>query len=391
MMKKLTYTIMICLFMAGCEKYDYVSSDSGLINRRHLDDSEMTLGKNLNLTASLMADVIQDELVINEISQIFSEDRSEYQISFRDLFEDPKGEASFKNLKDRFLDACAAKGSNVDWGDLPRFLVKSGCYIYVPYPACFYPKGIKTFTVAAHPIDNDIENKGYCVDGKKIKEVNVNEKYADKNPVILIMPEDDNGNEAAGSQTDHSAGVKGDPVNEVRIGKIRCADYCGGLFEGTLELQVGRGYPDYNITTGEVKGTFSTLIPIKYPRDYAKAAVNNWTSYRNGGWYYTNSIWDSNWRSTKVQQCILAYEYDKSKEVTTSAAVGFKPEDTNITLTASAKTTYRGDFLGISEWDRDWFFATNTHPGSYDEVKDGLTVRRTCPVLKMTTPLRTIY
>lgn len=390
-MKNLTYALIICSIVAGCEKYDSMNTDNDHIYRSQLDDSEITLRKNLDLTASLMADIIQDESVINEISQIFSEDRSEYQISFRDLLEDPKGEASFKNLKEKFLNICNAEESKGEWGGLPQYLVKKGCYIYVPYPACFYPKGIKSFTIAAHPIDNDIENRGFCVDGNKVKEVLVNEKYADKNPVILIMPEDEKGNDATEFLPGNSSGAKGDPVYEVRIAKIRCADYCGGIFEGTLELRIGRGYPDYNVTTGEIKGTFSTLIPVNYPRDYAKAAVNNWTSYRNGGWYYSNSIWDSNWRATKVQQCILAYEYDKVSEVSTGASVGFKPEDTNVTLTASAKTTYRGDFLGISEWDRDWFLATNSKPGPYDEVKDGLTVLKTCPVLKMTTPLRTIY
>ncbi|HBE42328.1 MAG TPA: hypothetical protein DDW27_14200, partial [Bacteroidales bacterium] len=186
-------------------------------------------------------------------------------------------------------------------------------------------------------------------------------------------------------------GAKGDPVYEVRIGKIRCADYCGGLFEGTLELRVARGYPILNPSTGELGGTFSTAIPIDYPRDYAKSAINNWTVHSEGGWFSVFIPWDSNWKLTKTQQIILAYEYDQVKEVTKSGTVGYKEENTNITLTATVKTTYRGDFLGFVEWDRDWFYATNTNPGPYDEVKDGWTVRKTCPVLKLTTPARTIY
>ncbi len=55
-------------------------------------------------------------------------------------------------------------------------------------------------------------------------------------------------------------------------------------------------------------------------------------------------------------------------------------------MTASAKATYAGDFLGISEWDRDWFYATNTNPGSDDDIKDGWTVRKTCSEFKLTTP-----
>ncbi|HBE42335.1 MAG TPA: hypothetical protein DDW27_14240, partial [Bacteroidales bacterium] len=186
-------------------------------------------------------------------------------------------------------------------------------------------------------------------------------------------------------------GAKGDPVYEVRIGKIRCADYCGGLFEGTLELRVTRGYPTFNATTEELGSGFSTAIPIDYPRDYAKAAINNWTVHSNGGWFYVYVPWDSNWKPSKVQQCILAYEYDQVKEISTSATVGYKKDELSSTLTTTAKTTYRGDFLGINEWDRDWFYATNTNPGPYDEVKDGWTVRKTCPVFKLTTPARTIY
>ena len=33
------------------------------------------------------------------------------------------------------------------------------------------------------------------------------------------------------------------------------------------------------------------------------------------------------------------------------------------------KATYSGDFLGISEWDREWFYRTNTNPGPDDDCK----------------------
>jgi hypothetical protein len=172
---------------------------------------------------------------------------------------------------------------------------------------------------------------------------------------------------------------------------VRCADYCGGLFEGTLELKITRGFPEYNLTNQEIKASFSTIIPIDYPRDYAKAAINGWTVHSEGGWYNANLVWDSNWKPSKTQQCILVYEYDKTSETSISATVGYKPGDFSTSVTATAKTSYKGDFLGLVEWDRDWFFATNTKPGPYDEVKDGWVVRKTCPVLKLTTPARTIY
>ncbi len=41
----------------------------------------------------------------------------------------------------------------------------------------------------------------------------------------------------------------------------------------TLELRVTRGFPEYNIQTEEVEGTFSTVIPIKYPRYMLKQQI----------------------------------------------------------------------------------------------------------------------
>jgi hypothetical protein len=205
------------------------------------------------------------------------------------------------------------------------------------------------------------------------------------------MPADEQETDSKGVAVDNKSVSKGDPVYEVKIGKVRCADYCGGIFEGELELRIVRGYPEYNTSTGGMTGTFSTVIPVTYPRSYAKSAINNWTVSSYGGWYSTFLVWDSNWKTSKIQQCIVVYEYDHVKESTVSATVGYKQDNVSPTVTTSVKITYAGDFLGISEWDRDWFFATNTSPGPYDEVKDGLTVRKTCAEFKMTTPLRTIY
>ena len=107
-------------------------------------------------------------------------------------------------------------------------------------PLKFLPKGTNTFTIAGHPIDNDIENTGYRFEGKKMIEVKVKEEYADKNQVILIMPRDQDNDDLKGMAIKPLAPAKSDPIYEVKIGKIRCAQYCGGLFEGTLELRVTR-------------------------------------------------------------------------------------------------------------------------------------------------------
>jgi hypothetical protein len=391
-MKNLIYALAICLLVAGCEKYESGQINQDMVSKRVLSDSETILKSNLDQAAKIIADVIQDDAVMNELKLLYDENRTFYSLPFRDLFNETKNAAgSFKNLRERFMSKCTSTDSKGGWSDLANFLAKNDCYIYCPYPSGFYPKGTNSFTVAAHPIDNDIENTGYRFEGKKMKEVTVNEDYADKYQVILIMPKDEDNDDIKGIDITDTPASKGDPINEVRIGEIRCADFCGGIFEGTLELRVSRGYPTFESSSETTKGNFTNVIPIDYPRDYAKAAINNWTVHSEGGWFLQNILWDSNWRPEKAQQCILVYEYDKVKEVSTSASVGYKPDEITGTLTATAKTTYSGDFLGISEWDRDWFYATNTNPGPYDDSKDGWTVRKTCAVLKMTTPTRTFY
>jgi len=388
-MKKLVNVIAVSLLLAACEKDQSLPSDQVAVAKRALSASEEILKANLDQTASIVADIIQDETVLSELTLISREGREFFSLPFRDLFDESKGlGAQFSTFRKRLLEefgSVTSKGP--DQAILAEYLANNDCYLYCPYPSCFYPRGTRAYTVAAHPIDNDEENIGYRYEGKKKIEVLVNERYTDRYQVFLIMPKDEDKEDSKGLSSSPS---KGDPVYEVRVGKIRCADYCGGLFEGTLELRVTRGYPTFDASTEATKGNFTNVIPIDYPRDYAKAAKNNWTIYCDGGWFTQNIIWDSNWKIEKVQQCILVYEYDKQKEVSVGATVGYKPDELSSTVTATAKTTYSGDFLGISEWDRQWFYATNTNPGPYDERKDGWTVRRTCAVLKLTTPARTI-
>ena len=391
-MKNLIFALTICLLVTACEKKEILPVVQDLTRKRPLSQSETILRDNLDKAARIIAEVAQDQSVMSEMDLFYDETRTFYSIPFKELLDESKGMAlSFRNLREKFLKGCSLGDTKGGWNDLAEFLSGNDCYIYCPYPSNFYPKGTNSFTVAGHPIDNDEESTGYRFEGKKIMEVKVNEEYADKYPVILIMPRDEDNDDLIGYKIPVAETSKGDPVYEVKIGKVRCANYCGGLFEGTLELRITRGYPAYNPVTEDLGSGFTTAIPINYPRDYAKAAINNWTVHSNGGWYSVFIPWDTNWNLSKAQQCILVYEYDQVKEVSISATVGYKTDDLSSTLTASVKTTYRGDFLGLSEWDRSWFYATNTNPGFYDEVKDGLVVRKTSTVFKLTTPSRTIY
>jgi hypothetical protein len=390
-MKNLIYALTICLLAASCEKYESGPINQNPVGTRVLTGSEALLKSNLDQAAKILTDVIQDEAVMSELVLLSEENRTFYSLSFKDLFDEAKGaDGSFKNLREKFLNGCASAESKGDWGDLASYLAKNDCYIYCPYPSSFYPKGTNSFTVAAHPVDNDIENVGYRFEGRRMIEVTVNEEYADKYQVLLIMPRDEDNDDIKGLNITDIPGSKGDPVYEVRIGKVRCADYCGGIFEGTLELRVGRGFPEYNMETGELKGKFSTVIPIDYPRSYAKAAINDWTVHSEGGWYTVNVIWDSNWQTTDILQGVVTYEYDQVTEIGVSATVGYKLDTLSASLTATAKTTYRGEILGLNEWHRNWFYGTNTNPGPDDDMKDGWVVRTTNPVFKLTLPSRTI-
>jgi hypothetical protein len=390
-MKNFIYALTVCLLVTACEKNETLPVVQDLTGKRPLSQPETILRDNLDQAAKMIAEIIQDQSVLTELTLLYDENRTFYSLPFKDLFDESKGlSQSFRNLREKFLQACASTDTKGDWSDLAKYLAGNDCYIYCPYPMSFYPKGTNTFTVAGHPVDNDEENTGYRFDGKRKVEVKVNEDYADKYPVILIMPRDED-DDLKGYKAQVNDPSKGNPVYEIKIGKVRCASYCGGLFEGTLELRITRGYPAYNPVTEDLGSGFSTAIPINYPRDYAKAAINNWTVHSQGGWYSVFIPWDTNWNLSKVQQCILVYEYDQVKEISVGATVAYKADDLTSTLTATAKTTYRGDFLGLSEWDRGWFYATNTSPSFYDEVKDGWVVRKTSTVFKLITPSRTLY
>lgn len=390
-MKKFVCVISACLVLAGCEKYESgpITQDQPL--KRPLSGSEMLLKTNLDQAAQILADVIRDEAVMNELAALSKEDREFYNLSFSDLMDESKSlSASFRNLREGFTRACSSSETKGNTPDLAGFLAKNDCYIYCPYPSNFYPKGNSSFTIAAHPIDNDIENTGYRYEGRKVIKVKVNEEYADKNMVLLIMPRDEDDGALKVNLDNALPGSKGNPIYEIKVGKVRCADYCGGLFEGTLELRVGRGYPEYNIETNELKGKFSAVIPIDYPRSYAKAAIRGYEIHSEGGWYNVNVIWDSDWETTDIKEGIITYEYDHVVELSVGLTVGYKKDTLSSSLSTTAKTTYRGEILGLNEWKRDWFFATNSNPGPDDEVKDGWVIRTTNPVFQLITPLRTI-
>jgi hypothetical protein len=391
---KILSLILPCLILLSCHKEEYNKPPEILV-KKELNKEEKLLKENLNKTALILSGLLKDKEVIGELKALSKKGRDTYNLSFKNLFSPTeKGTInSFKNLRDKFLESISTKGLNEGTNDLATFLVNNNCYIYSPYPDDYYPEGNLNYTIAAHPIDNEYEGIGYVIDESgKLKETIVNEKYTDENPVFLVMPNDKEGESEDLKEGIKNPKSKGDEINEVVVGLIRCASYCGGLFEGTLEIRIARGYPTYNSETEVVTGTFAAVIAIDYPKEYAKAAINNWTVHSNGGWYPVNIIWDSNWKEAKAQQGVIAYEYDQTSSVSVTLGVGYKKDSIpySPTISATATTTYRGDFLGLNEWDRTWFYRTNTNPGQYDVVKDGWVARQTSTVFKFTTPARTL-
>ncbi len=210
-MKRLLYIIAICFLAAACEKSDPPPVDQDSVNKRMLDGSETILKTNLDQAANIVADIIRDEEVLQELTLLSGENREFFSLTFRDLFDESKNvSTSFSNLRNRFLEECNSGSKGYDLGDLANYLVKNDCYLYCPYPSSFYPRGMNSYTVAAHPIDNDIENTGYRYEGKKKIQVRVNEKYADDYMVLLIMPKDEDKEDAKGLIINDPGATKGD-------------------------------------------------------------------------------------------------------------------------------------------------------------------------------------
>ena len=133
-MKNLIYAITICLFVTACEKYES-GQLTGPSTKRVLSESETILKTNLDQAAKILADIIQDDAVMNEITLLSDESRTFYSLPFRDLMDESKGPgASFKNLRDRFLEVCSSGETKGSWRDLASYLAGNDCYIYCPYP-----------------------------------------------------------------------------------------------------------------------------------------------------------------------------------------------------------------------------------------------------------------
>ncbi len=393
-MKKLFAILLYSLVAFSCQK------EESQVQIEHnpeqgLTEQQKILKNNLTQTAKLFAQFINEKDVLEELIQISIEERIKDRISFKELAEGhTKGSAfKFAKLTERFRQTCSNAKINGD--DLMSYLAENSCYLYIPYPLNWYPAG-NPITVAGHPIDNTDTGIGYSIsNSEEIQTFIVNEPYANNNSVLLIMPYDDElpiDNEGGSTNLDPIFGTFGSGPNSIHmayIGYVRLADYCGGPFEGPINLRIKRIEPSWNSITNSPGASEPVELRIRYPRSYAKAAVNNWQCC-NGGWFKVNATWDTNWTPEKDRQGILAYDHDWDDAIRkTSISLTYK--GVGFTVSFERDVQYEGDFLGKNnQWWRNWFYLTNQNPTPFDEFKYGFTVR-SFGSLKFTTPHYTLY
>lgn len=157
---------------------------------KELSEFQVKLKTNLDKTAKIITQIVNDEDVKKELNQISTIKKDLSKIRFKELFnKESKTSNNFKSLRNEFLQKIS---NQKDRDDLVQFLSENNCYLYIPYPNEWYNSN-SNYAVAGHPITNDIEGIGYVqTESKSIEEVTINEEYADSSPVILIMPEDNN-------------------------------------------------------------------------------------------------------------------------------------------------------------------------------------------------------
>jgi uncharacterized HAD superfamily protein len=81
---------MLCLLTTACEKNDPGLPVQDPVTKRLLTDSETILKTNLDEAAMILADIMQDEAVMNELTILSEENRTFYNLSFRDLMDESK-------------------------------------------------------------------------------------------------------------------------------------------------------------------------------------------------------------------------------------------------------------------------------------------------------------
>ena len=237
-MKKLTiFSMCIFALFSSCSKDENPETlNTDQIERRTLTPEEILLKEKLASTAQIVRDVILTQpKVVKEVSDLISlkKYRDDY-IYFKDLFRTyKKGSDLQPTLFERTFNEIMERKSNIEpFHGLKEFLVESDITLYCPYPVEDYPVENQMPSCTSDPIDNDQVNTGYQImsDGSYL-EVDVDEKYSEKYPVWIVMPEDED------IETGTAAGTGKGTVHQMRVGYARSSIQYDGFFSGGSEFK----------------------------------------------------------------------------------------------------------------------------------------------------------
>lgn len=150
-MRNLFYTLLICLVFISCERSEPVQPIDNE-TQRTLSAEELVLKANLDATAKLLVQLIEDKDIQKELRNFSVDKNDQYNIYFRKLANPSKDDKyQFPELYSKFSKLVSQQKGNED---LLQYLIDNNCSIYIPYPLDWYPAD-KKLTVVANPIDNE--------------------------------------------------------------------------------------------------------------------------------------------------------------------------------------------------------------------------------------------
>ena len=356
-----------------------VEAENTANNQSSLTPEQQLMKQQLDAAAQLLVAALNKPTVQRELHQLDYEKMRTDRLSFEQLLRNPAKDGSFHCLAtelSRSLNAGAKSGNN-----LVDYLIEQGCELYLPMPLDFYEDGA-SITVAGHPVDNDEEGVGYVHDAVtgSLRAVVVNNDYADKHPVAIIM-EPQKLAPVISIDPDLGGGgrppvpipptpptpaapidiIGADDFPEDRAGKICKIEIAAvhwavkpGLFSMRTDLVIGRTRDNNQVQRN----------PIFIPYSVAKAAAEGWSVHSNGGWVdlETPYAWDMRWYCKYVEQIFYAYAERGKKEVSISGSVKYK-DYVNISIgikdvelkDAEATFVYKGNWVTHQPLDRTSF------------------------------------
>ncbi|MDX9883981.1 MAG: hypothetical protein RBS73_18120 [Prolixibacteraceae bacterium] len=375
-MKKLMFLAFIAMVLTVFNACQNDGLESGLqftVEKKVLTTEEQILKEKLVESSEIVMEIISEKTVLTEILDYFK-DKNHRRLYFKDIFEKESDLKSFSTsssiFKSRFLECYHKKNKlKSTEQDLINYLIDNGVNIYIPYSFDNFPiKKQNEPTITSDPIDNEEENIGFKIfeDGQK-EEVLVNDEYNLENPVIVLMPEEEN------LQFYQNLKSATSGISTVSLGEIYCKYMAESYFHGDLEVVVLRGTAvGYDASKDVLVGSFLNMTPIQVTRDDVREAQKG---YRKG-WVPVYIPWDTNWDTNLLEQCIAAYEDDAEGTVTitgsTKTGGGFEISGVKLTNEYSAGfsrvVTTSNQIFGLQQWDRGWFYATQTYMNEYDKT-----------------------